>query len=111
MQATKEKRDWKKGILNNPIWQLAAAGAVVVAVLIAVLIPRRSGGDKTPTGGEIAVPTATHTLTGEGRGTLALCDAAHPQSREDCLAAGMECLPAGWHAASGYAIGGASILD
>ena len=109
MKADKETRDWKKGILNNPVWQLTAAGVVIVAVLIAVLIPRRSGGAKTPTGTEPAVPTVTHTLTGVGRGTLALCDAAHPQSREDCLAAGMECLPAGWHAASGYAIGGASI--
>ena len=109
MQATKEKRNWKKGILNNPIWQLTAAGAALIAVLIAVVAPRRTAGKTTPTNRETTVPTVTHTLTGEGRGPLALCDASHTQSREDCIAAGMECLPAGWHAASGYAIGGESI--
>ena len=107
--AENTKRDWKKGILNNPIWQLTAAGVVIVAVLIAVIVPRRAGRTKTPAGGEPAVPTVTHTLSGAGRGPLALCDAAHPQSREDCAACGMECLPATWHAASGYAVGGASI--
>lgn len=105
-----EKRDWKRGILNNPIWQLTAAGVALLAVLIAIVVPRRTAGDKkTPTGTEPTVPTVTHTLTGVGRGALALSDAAHPQSREDCIACGMECLPAGWHAASGYAIGGASL--
>ena len=109
MQGTREKRDWKRGILNNPVWQLTAAGVVIVAVLIAVAVPRRSGRAKTPAAGDATVPTVTHTLTGAGRGPLALSDAAHPQSREDNLASGMACLPAGWHAASGYAIGGASI--
>lgn len=110
MENANQKRDWKRGILNNPIWQLAAAGAVIVAVLIAVLVPRRSSDKKIGgQGNEPVVPTVTHTLTGEGRGSLALSDAVHPQSREDCLFVGMECLPAGWHAASGYAIGGASI--
>ena len=110
MEKTSERRDWKRGILNNPIWQLTAAGLVILAVLIAVLVPRRATGKSgAEIGGEPTVRTVTHTLTGEGRGPLALSDATHPQSREDCLSCGMECLPAGWHAASGYAIGGASI--
>ena len=103
------KRDWKKGMLNNPIWQLTAAGVVIVAVLVAVLAPKKAGRAKNPAPAEPAVPTVTHTLSGEGRGPLALCDAAHPQSREDSVACGMECLPAAWHAAAGYAVGGASI--
>lgn len=110
MQATKETRNWKKGILNNPIWQLTAAGAALIAVLIAVVAPRRTAVGRTrETAGEATVPTVTHTLSGVGRGPLALCDAAHPQERRDCDAAGTECMPAGWHAASGYAIGGESI--
>ena len=103
------KRDWKKGMLNNPIWQLTAAGVVIVAVLVAVLAPKKAGRAKNQVAAEPAVPTVTHTLSGEGRGPLALCDAAHPQSREDAVACGMECLPAAWHAAAGYAVGGASI--
>ena len=82
----------------------------VSAVLIAVLIPRKPTGKGTK--GAVtgpAVPTVTHVLTGEGRGPLSLIDAAHPQSPEDAFACGTDCLPAGWHPASGYAIGGASI--
>lgn len=110
MQRTSEKSDWKSRILNNPVWQLTAAGLVIVAVLIAVLIPRKPTGKGTK--GAVsgpAVPTVTHVLTGEGRGPLSLIDAAHPQSPEDAFACGTDCLPAGWHPASGYAIGGASI--
>ena len=110
MQNTSERPDWKNRILNNPIWQLTAAGLAIVAVLIAVLIPRKATGKNAArAGSEPTVPTVTHTLSGAGRGSLSLVDAAHPQSREDATACGVDCLPAGWHAASGYAIGGASI--
>ena len=76
MEKTSERRDWKRGILNNPIWQLTAAGLVILAVLIAVLVPRRATGKSgAEIGGEPTVRTVTHTLTGEGRGPLALSDA------------------------------------
>ena len=110
MQRESEKTDWKSRILNNPVWQLTAAGLVIVAVLIAVLIPKRSAGKNTKGAKtEPSVPTVTHTLSGVGRGPLSLVDAAHPQSREDAVSCGVDCLPAGWHPASGYAIGGSSI--
>lgn len=110
MQVQQTKESVRRGILNNPIWQLTAAGVVIVAVLVAVFVPRRPAGKtKTPVGGETVVPTVTHTLSGEGVGPLALCDANHPQSKADSVACGTGCLPAGWHPASGYAIGGASI--
>ena len=110
MQVQQTKESVRRGILNNPIWQLTAAGVVIVAVLVAVFVPRRTAGKaKIPVGGETVVPTVTHTLSGEGVGPLALCDASHPQSKADSVACGTGCLPAGWHAASGYAIGGASI--
>ena len=47
MQRESEKTDWKSRILNNPVWQLTAAGLVIVAVLIAVLIPKKSAGKNT----------------------------------------------------------------
>ena len=110
MQENQTKEQFRRGILNNPIWQLAAAGVVIVAVLIAVLVPRRTAGrGKALTKETAAVPTVTHSLSGVGVGPLALYDASHPQSKADSVACGTGCLPAGWHAASGYAIGGASI--
>ena len=110
MQGMQTKENARRGILNNPIWQLAAAGAVIVAVLFAVLVPRRTAGRGGNSPGETAVvPTVTHTLSGVGVGPLALYDANHPQSAADSVVCGTGCLPAGWHAASGYAIGGASI--
>ena len=110
MQKQSERPDWKNRILNNPIWQLTAAGLVIVAVLIAVLIPKKTAGKNAAKAGtEPSEPTVTHTLSGVGRGPLSLVDASHPQSREDGNACGTDCIPAGWHAASGYAIGGASI--
>ena len=104
-----EKKE-RTGILSNPVWQLTAAGVVCLVVLIAVLIPHKGASAAAGKGSaEESVPTLTHTLTGIDRGPLVLVDATHPQSRAACNAAGSECLPAGWHAASGYAIGGASI--
>lgn len=109
MREEQGKKNERRGILNNPIWQLTAAGIAIVAVLVAVILPRRAATGREETGGSEGAPTLTHRLTGVGRGPLALCDEDHLQSEEDSAECGMACLPVGWHPASGYAIGGESV--